>query len=91
MAKAKVSHLQETKKSDQQPPKTPEIPGDYYVTREQLTAIRHLVFAAQGIRHEFEAQDELLGVAELFQGFSGGLSSVMEKIESQRIPEGGAQ
>ena len=71
MAKPKVSHLQETKKSDQQQSKTPEIPGDYYVTREQLTAIRHVVFAAQGIRREFEEQDELLGVAELFQAFRG--------------------
>jgi hypothetical protein len=89
MAHAKISQAKKTQKSDQQP-EAPEIPGDYYLEREQLTAIRHLVFAAQGIGHEFESQDELLGVADLFQGFSSGLSSIMEKIEGQRIEKGGA-
>jgi hypothetical protein len=90
MAARKVSHLQETKKSDQQQLKAPEIPGDYYLDREQLDAIRHLVLAAQGIAHEFSEQDELEAVAEIFQGLSNGISSVMQQIESQRIPEGGA-
>ena len=87
MAKAKVS--QATKQPNQ--PKAPEISGDYYLEREQLDSIRHLVLAAQGIYHGFEEQDELLGVAELFQGFSSGLSSIMETIEGQRIEKGGAQ
>jgi hypothetical protein len=81
MAVRKVS---QTQKQPNQP-KAPEIPGDYYLACEQLDAIRHLVFAAQGIRHEFEEQGELLGVAELFQEFSGGLPSIMEKIEGQRM------
>ena len=90
MAKAKVSQPQETQKSDQLQPKAPEIPGDYYLTREQLDSIRHLVLAAQGIAHEFSEQNELEAVAEIFQGLSNGISSVMQQIESQRIPEGGA-
>ena len=90
MAKAKVSHLQETQKSDQQP-KAPEIPGDYYLSRDQLDSIRHLVLAAQGLAKGFTDNEELEAVAELFHGFSLGLSSVMEKLESQRIPQGGAQ
>ena len=89
MAKAKPTIIQKSDKQSNQA-KTPEIPGDYYLDREQLDAIRHLVLAAQGISHEFEAQDELLGVGDLFQGFSSGLSSIMEVIEGQRIEKGGA-
>lgn len=86
MAKAKVP--QPTKQPNQ--PKAPEIPGDYYLDREQLDSIRHLVLAAQGIHNEFREQPEVKVVAELFQGFSNGLSSIMETIEGQRIEKGGA-
>ena len=87
MAHAKIS--QATKQPNQ--PKAPEIPGDYYLEREQLDSMRHLILAAQGISKEFTGQDEVKAIAELFQGFSNGLSSIMETIEGQRIEKGGAQ
>jgi hypothetical protein len=90
MAQKKLSHLQETKKSDQQQPKA-EVPGDYYLDREQLDSMRHLILAAQGISKEFTGQDEVKAIGELFPGFSNGLSSIMETIEGQRIEKGGAQ
>ena len=56
MAKAKIS--QAAKQPNQ--PKAPEISGDYYLDREQLDAMRHLILAAQGIGHELDSQEELL-------------------------------
>jgi hypothetical protein len=85
MAEAKIS---QAKKQPNQP-KAPEIPGDYYLDREQLDSMRHLILAAQGISKEFTGQDEVKAIGELFQGFSNGLSSIMETIEGQRIEKGG--
>lgn len=36
----KIAQLQETQKSDQAA--VSQIPGDYYLTREQVAAIRHI-------------------------------------------------
>ncbi len=93
MAKRKLSQTPTTAtpKSDQPTKqdnpnvKCSKITGDYFLTGTQMDSIRHLVLASQGIYREFNDQDEAMALAELFLGFSSGLSSVMEEIQGQLI------
>lgn len=74
MAQKKLSHLQETKKSDQQQPKA-EVPGNYYLDREPGLN-EAFILAAQGISKEFTGQDEVKAIGELFPGDLRGSESV---------------